>query len=360
MSMKFLKTIAPAALSELWEKVSGNIVPKDTSASVGIGTDDPGATLEVSSATPIIRISDNNSTGTASTPYIEMGSDTGTWAVQSFIGNGSSGNSDVYIYNYEDAGIQFYTDGDFAAVIDNNGKVGIGNAIPGDFSAYANELVVGSGTGNQGMSIYSGTGSSAGIHFTDGTAGGAADASWVGYRHNTAEFTIGAEAADVLTILSGNVTVTSGNLVVGTAGKGIDFSNQASPAAGMTSELLDRYEEGTWVPTFTGVTSITYTAQTGFYTRVGDMVYVQFYFLGNWTASSTLVLNGLPFTVGLSSGATINIAYQSFEAVAPIGYCSSGGTTATFYEMGTTGTAWAAPSGTGKYLIGQGVYKTTT
>ena len=45
--MKFLKTIAPAALTELWEKVSGNIVPKDTDANVGIGTDDPSTKLEV-------------------------------------------------------------------------------------------------------------------------------------------------------------------------------------------------------------------------------------------------------------------------------------------------------------------------
>ena len=45
--MKFLKTIAPAALSELWEKVSGNVVLKDTSAYVGIGTDSPSVGLEI-------------------------------------------------------------------------------------------------------------------------------------------------------------------------------------------------------------------------------------------------------------------------------------------------------------------------
>lgn len=35
--MKFLKTVAGAAVSSLWEKVSGNVVTKDTSANVGIG-----------------------------------------------------------------------------------------------------------------------------------------------------------------------------------------------------------------------------------------------------------------------------------------------------------------------------------
>jgi hypothetical protein len=38
--------------------------------------------------------------------------------------------------------------------------------------------------------------------------------------------------------LPGDVTLSTGNLVIGTAGKGIDFS--ADPAAaGMTSELFD-------------------------------------------------------------------------------------------------------------------------
>jgi len=48
--MKFLKTVAGAAVSSLWETVSGNVVVKDTSADVGIGTDDPGYPLEVQGA----------------------------------------------------------------------------------------------------------------------------------------------------------------------------------------------------------------------------------------------------------------------------------------------------------------------
>ena len=47
MSMKFLKTVAGGAVSSLWEKVSGNVVVKDTDASVGIGTDDPDKQVEI-------------------------------------------------------------------------------------------------------------------------------------------------------------------------------------------------------------------------------------------------------------------------------------------------------------------------
>lgn len=51
----------------------------------------------------------------------------------------------------------------------------------------------------------------------------------------------------------GNVTIANGNLVIGTAGKGIDFSATANtpfPVYATTeSELFDDYEEGTWIPT---------------------------------------------------------------------------------------------------------------
>ena len=65
-----------------------------------------------------------------------------------------------------------------------------------------------------------------------------------------------------------NVTVMSGNLVIGTSGKGIDFS--ATSGTG-TSELFDDYEEGTWTPEITGTSTagtIAYNAQHGYYTKI--------------------------------------------------------------------------------------------
>jgi hypothetical protein len=73
----------------------------------------------------------------------------------------------------------------------------------------------------------------------------------------------------------GDVTVNRGNLVIGTSGKGIDFSANAN-AAGMSSELLDDYEEGVYTPTFTTTTSGTITLNTSTdtlaYTKVGRLV----------------------------------------------------------------------------------------
>jgi len=100
----------------------------------------------------------------------------------------------------------------------------------------------------------------------------------------------------------GNQTIIDGNIVIGTAGKGIDFSANSS-APGMTSELLDDYEEGTWTPAFESASgsfgSITYAIQSGTYTKVGNLVYVtgqlQTDAVTAGTASGELFLGGLPF-----------------------------------------------------------------
>lgn len=89
------------------------------------------------------------------------------------------------------------------------------------------------------------------------------------------------------------------NLVVGTAGKGIDFSANAH-AAGMTSELLDWYEEGTWTPTMTSAAgTTTVNATSARYTRIGDKVFVVFqinYSTDAGVGTSDFTIGGLPFT----------------------------------------------------------------
>ena len=55
--------------------------------------------------------------------------------------------------------------------------------------------------------------------------------------------------ADLVTVTrsSGDTTINKGNLVQGTAAKGVNFTAN-TPASGMTSQLLNWYEEGTWTP----------------------------------------------------------------------------------------------------------------
>jgi hypothetical protein len=72
---------------------------------------------------------------------------------------------------------------------------------------------------------------------------------------------------------TGNVTVDTGNVIIATSGKGIDFS--ATPGTG-TSELLYDYEEGTYTAALTPETSGTIPLNSSFdtlaYTKVGRLV----------------------------------------------------------------------------------------
>ncbi len=97
-----------------------------------------------------------------------------------------------------------------------------------------------------------------------------------------------------------NVTIPGGNLVIGTSGKGIDFS-ATSDAGGMTSEVLDDYEEGTWTCSLRGSATepdplITSTAS--YYTKIGNVVTFQVSFENVATTgySGDVTFTTLPFT----------------------------------------------------------------
>ena len=105
----------------------------------------------------------------------------------------------------------------------------------------------------------------------------------------------------------GDVTITTGNLVIGTAGKGIDFSAQtATSATGatQTSEVLDHYEVGTWTPEYLYVTVGAYGTRGGTYVRNGGLVHctasIEVTSSLDTTDGSGITIGGLPF-VGNSS-----------------------------------------------------------
>jgi hypothetical protein len=99
---------------------------------------------------------------------------------------------------------------------------------------------------------------------------------------------------------SGNVTLSNGNIVIGTSGKGIDFS--ATPGTGI-SELLADYEEGTLAGVVTCGTSGTVALYAGFdtltYTKVGREVTVQGQLKVESVASPVgFFAIALPFAIG--------------------------------------------------------------
>ena len=118
----------------------------------------------------------------------------------------------------------------------------------------------------------------------------------------------------------GDVKVLTGNLVIGTSGKGIDFS--ATSGTG-TSELLDDYEEGTFTPSYNTSNSdanVAYASQDGKYTKIGDVVYVEIYLVISSvtsTGSGNIYIEDLPFVAQTGSKAkfTISTYGVNFDAV---------------------------------------------
>jgi len=110
--------------------------------------------------------------------------------------------------------------------------------------------------------------------------------------------------------LSGDVNLSTGNLVIGTAGKGIDFSITSSGSGTMTSELLADYEEGTWSPIIsTSSGPVTSYSSSGTYVKVGKAVVVTFNFtVTNYTGGGgSGVIGNLPFA---SSASAFSGAYR--------------------------------------------------
>lgn len=139
--------------------------------------------------------------------------------------------------------------------------------------------------------------------------------------------------------LSGDVTLSTGNLVIGTSGKGIDFSVTTSGSGTMTSELLADYEEGTFTPTLTNWTVIGAQSHQGFYTKTGRQVTVilQLNAATSLASTGSSLIGGLPFSVGLTSIATMAVMTDNSGS----GSASNGYATGTSIYPGTaTATAY--------------------
>jgi len=118
--------------------------------------------------------------------------------------------------------------------------------------------------------------------------------------------------------VTGDATITSGDVVIATAGNGIDFSATTDGTGTATSELLDNYEEGTFTPTITqGITSPTYSAQNGYYTRIGDLMFAHIILTvsGGTANGSGVIVGGLPYT-SKTGGAIANVAFTGAVGIA--------------------------------------------
>ena len=170
---------------------------------------------------------------------------------------------------------------------------------------------------------------------------------------------------DGVTTGSGNVTITNGNLIIGTSGKGIDFSatsDASQTGASMSNELLDDYEEGTWTPVILKYANIggswgwhpatmtsSGTVAQAKYTRIGNVVHL-FLAWSGWQQqdSNYAALTGIPFTsIGGGFGSlTYTDAFTSTDELGPS--TGNNGTNIDFYKHNHSWMQFSTSSG--RYL----------
>ena len=113
------------------------------------------------------------------------------------------------------------------------------------------------------------------------------------------KFLLGGVGATAMTLNA------SGNLAFPT-GKGIDFSAVTGGTGTATANVLNDYEEGTWVPGVSfggGVTGIVYSENSGKYTKIGRQVTVSAFidFSNKGSSTGNVLITGLPFTIGAAN-----------------------------------------------------------
>jgi hypothetical protein len=154
--------------------------------------------------------------------------------------------------------------------------------------------------------------------------------------------------------LTAGRTQTSNGIVQGTAATGYNFTAN-TPAAGMTSQLLNWYEEGSWTPVATatvpGITPPIFTSTSGTYTRIGREVYITYNILFgvNGTGAGAIRLDGLPFTLAQRG---FGVGVESDAVGFPIYANAIAGTTFAIVERLTQ----LYPGGTGYRLQGNFTY----
>ena len=124
---------------------------------------------------------------------------------------------------------------------------------------------------------------------------------------------------------------------------GLTFNGDTAAA-----NALDDYEEGTFTPTVTsGITSVGYSAQTGYYTRIGNLVLFNLRVVtssGN-AQSSTFAVGNLPFNSAATQqpgGIAIRAYASSFSSSGSQAFIGPASNSISFFTL--SGTAFAGTS----------------
>ena len=252
------------------------------------------------------------------------GSETSRMVLTSAVGASEVSRIDILptetVFNDDSVDLDFRIESDNNThalfVQGSDGNVAIGSATPEANTNFV-ALTVGPGASTGGGQVYVESSSVRGVFGADNNGSDPKTIIGTTTNHPLVFFQNNADVGRF--DASENFTIKTGNLVIGTAGKGIDFSADEE-VNGMTSEILDDYEEGTWTPAYLqGANSpADYAVQNGYFTRIGNVVHVNGYLTvdGLASMSGTLLIAGLPYVVENVSNnfSTLSIGY--FENLA--------------------------------------------
>ena len=267
-----------------------------TDGDVGINRGSPAANLDIASTSEIAVAVDG-------------------WSA---IGGGGSANLKIGgLTGSQYTRLDFYTGGSERLRIDSGGRLLIGST---DGASYADssidDLIVGSTASgkNDGITILSNTAQNGSLAFADS---GGTSRGLVGYVHN----------GDYLRLHAG------GDLKLRIDTDGLKFNSDTAAA-----NALDDYEEGTFTPRLGGTTnsSTYYVTGTGWYRKIGNMVYTCVRFNGvdlDNNAAGEVKIHNLPYTVNSAASncdsittdaAYFNVVFSTAHQYA--WYASNGGT----------------------------------
>ena len=146
--------------------------------------------------------------------------------------------------------IAYSTAGTERMRIDSTGLVGIGTTSPSSFNSNAYNLVVGSGSGEKGITIYTGTAVGGNIHFADGTSGADSYRGIIRYQHNDNSMLFYTDATERLRISSAGVVSVTGSATISSTLAVTGITTVAAGSAALPSivSTTGTADTGQWFP----------------------------------------------------------------------------------------------------------------
>ena len=243
---------------------------------IGVGTTSPSQILELKAAEPRLCLNGTTANSDKGIEFEHNGTRTGHLfhnynSGETSLSSGDSGSS--YF-------ITFKTDNSERMRLDSSGRLGIATTTPGNLDPGADDLVVGSGSGDNGITIYSGNSNLGNIYFADGISGSDVYTGGMNYDHSTnslALFTNGGQTAlrinsdqRVLIGTNTNAPYTNRYLTIGDTSSANTYFEIRSSTSGMGGIV---FSDGTAADTsaYRGIVDYSHGSDTmSFYTSAAQ------------------------------------------------------------------------------------------